>query len=190
MNSVFSYITLLITLFYYTSFAQDISKGAIVLDQVVLTGQYLPTHIDSSIYVVDVISNKELNSFGAQNLSSVLSRKIGMDVFHDQFLGSYVDFQGFSAENIKILIDNVPIPGLYNGSFDFSQISLNNIDRIEIIEGPLSTIYGNNSLGATINLISKKTQKESWNISIESYLESIGQYNLELCCCYKRLSNQ
>ena len=73
-----------------------------------------------------------------------------MDVFHDQFLGSYVDFQGFSSENIKILIDNVPIPGLYNGSFDFSQISLNNIDRIEIIEGPLSTIYGNNALSPRI----------------------------------------
>ena len=38
------------------------------LDDIVLTGQYLPIHIDSSIYVVDIISNKELHNFGAQNL--------------------------------------------------------------------------------------------------------------------------
>lgn len=185
MKLLFKHIILICLLLYYSSFGQDETQKTILLDQVVLTGQYLPTHIDSSIYVVDVISEKELHSFGSQNLSSVLGRKIGMDVFHDQFLGSYVDFQGFSSENIKILIDDVPIPGLYNGTFDFSQISLNNIERIEIIEGPLSTIYGNNSLGATINLISKKTQQELWNISIESYLESIGQYNLAGTFNYK-----
>ena len=52
-----------------------------------------------------------------------------------------------------MLIDGIEMSGLHNGSVDFSQISINNIERIEIIEGPLSNIYG--TLGATINLISK-----------------------------------
>ena len=103
---LFKHITLnlLFFIFYFTSFSQDTIENSIILDQIVLTGQYIPTHIDSSIYVVEIIDHEELTDFGSQNLSSVLSRQIGVDIFHDPFLGDYIDFQGLSGENIKILI--------------------------------------------------------------------------------------
>ena len=163
---------------YLSSFSQDKFQNSTLLDQIVLTAQYIPTHIDSSIYSIEIISQESLSNFGSQNLSNVLSRHTGIDVFHDPFLGNYIDFQGISGENIKVLIDGIEMSGLHNGSVDFSQISINNIERIEIIEGPLSNIYGNNALGATINLISKTNQNEKVFVSAESYFESIGQYNL------------
>ena len=78
----------LLIVFFLTclvSISQDTIKSSIILDQIVLTGQYNPTHVDSSIYSVDIITKEEINSFGAQNLSSVLSREIGIDVFCDNF---------------------------------------------------------------------------------------------------------
>lgn len=182
----------LLTLFFLCfiiSSAQELNDNRVLLKQIVLTGQYEPTHIDSSIYPVEIIKKEALKNFGAQNLSSVLNRQIGVDIFHDPFLGNYINFQGFSGENIKVLIDGVEMSGLQNGSVDFGQIQMNNIERIEIIDGPLSTIYGNNALGGTINLISKVSQAEKFNASIESYLESIGQYNININAGYKRGKN-
>ena len=178
-------IVILFSLFYLTSMSQHLDDHSVLLKQVVLTGQYLPTHIDSSIYSVQTITKDELDSFGSQNLSSVLSRQIGVDIFHDPFLGNYIDFQGISGENIKVLIDGIAVTGLQNGSVDFSQINLGNIDRIEVIEGPLSALYGNNAIGSTINLISKTNQIQKLNMSIESYFESIGQYNINGDLGYK-----
>ena len=171
-------ILILICFFHFVSLSQDTINNSIFLNQIVLTGQYIPTHIDSSIYSVDIITKEDLESFGSQNLSSVFSRQIGVDIFHDPFLGNYIDFQGISGENIKVLIDGVEMSGMQNGSVDFSQINLSNIEKVEIIEGPLSAIYGNNALGATINLISKIDQNEKLNTSMQSYVSSIGQYNL------------
>ena len=64
--------------------------------------------------------------------------------------------QGLSGENVKILIDGVPVVGRLNGNVDLSQINLTNIERVEIVEGPLSVNYGTNALAGTINLITKK----------------------------------
>ena len=181
----YKYYIVILFCFYFSSFSQDSLKNSVLLDQIVLTAQYKPIHIDSSIYVVDIIPNKSLKNFGSQNLSSVLNRQVGVSIFHDPFLGDYIDFQGISGENIKVLIDGVEIYGFQNGSVDFSQITLGNIDRIEIIDSPLSTVYGNNSLGSTINLISKTKQNEKINFSVESHIESIGQYNFNTNLGYK-----
>lgn len=168
------------------SCAQDTINKSILLNQIVLTGQYTPIHIDSSFYAIEILNvNRDEDIFGAQNLSSVMSRTLGLNVFHDPFLGSSIDFQGFSGENIKVLIDGIEVSGLKNGSLDFSQINLTNIERIELVDGPLSTVYGNNALGATINLISKNTQPDTFNLGVETYLESIGQYNLNINSGYK-----
>ena len=134
MNLSISHISFVFFFLYFASFSQDTIKNSVILDQIVLTGQYVPTHVDSSIYLVDVITADELYDFSSQNLSSVLSRQIGFDVFHDPFLGDYIDYQGISGENIKVLIDGVEILGNQNGTIDFSQINLANIEKIESIE--------------------------------------------------------
>ena len=58
-----------------------------------------------------------------------------------------------SGENVKIMIDGVPVIGRQNGNLDLSQLNLLGIEHVEIIEGPLSVNYGNNALVGTINLI-------------------------------------
>ena len=115
-------ILILFCLFHLVSFSQEINDHSVLLKQIVLTAQYTPTHIDSSIYLVDIINKNELTSFGAQNLSSVLNRKLGIDVFHDPFLGNYIDFQGISGENIKVLISsNIKIDDLYKDGLQRDQ---------------------------------------------------------------------
>ena len=66
-----------------------------------------------------------------------------------------------------------------------SQINLNDIERIEIVEGPLSVNYGTDALAGTINLITRKTNKEKLQVSLNSYYETVGQYNLDAGMQYR-----
>ena len=64
------------------------------------------------------------------------------------------------------MIDDVAVIGRLNGNIDLSQINLNNVERIEIVEGPLSVEYGTDALAGTINLITKSTENNFIKIYI------------------------
>jgi len=146
--------------------------------EVVVTGQISETTAENSIHKIRIIGSKELNSGLFLDLGSALSKELNINLTQDNILGSSVSIQGISGQNVKILIDDVPVIGRLNGNIDLSQISLSNIDRIEIIEGPLSTIYGTDALAGTINIITKKDSKSKRVLN--SYYETIGKYNYDL----------
>jgi len=146
--------------------------------EVVVTGQISETTAENSIHKIRIIGSKKLNSGLFLDLGSALSKELNINLTQDNILGSSVSIQGISGQNVKILIDDVPVIGRLNGNIDLSQISLSNIDRIEIIEGPLSTIYGTDALAGTINIITKKDGKSKKVLN--SYYETIGKYNYDL----------
>ena len=146
------------------------------LIEVVVTGQLSETNAEDAIHKIRVIGSKELNSGLFTDLASVLSKKLNIRLSEDNILGSSISIQGISGQNVKILIDDVPVIGRLNGNIDLSQISLNNIERIEIVEGPLSTIYGSDALAGTINIITKEQVNKKL---FTSYYETIGKYNYD-----------
>lgn len=154
-----------------------LTKEHVEIGDVVVTGQYAPGKIENSVHNIKVIDRKKIDAMAAVNLRDVLTNEMNIRLSQDNVLGSSMSLQGISGQNIKILIDGVPVTGRMNGNIDLSQLNMNNVERIEIIEGPLSVIYGTDALGGTINIITKKSQKETIDISSDNYYESIGQYN-------------
>lgn len=148
------------------------------LGEVVITAQYTPTQVDQSVQKVQIIDRKKIDEMGAVNLKDVMSNQLNVRLQQDNVLGSGMSLQGVSGENIKILMDGVPVIGRLNGNIDMSQINLNNVDHIEFIEGPLSVQYGTNALAGTINIISKRAISKKLTADLTSYYESIGTYNL------------
>jgi outer membrane receptor for ferrienterochelin and colicins len=114
----------------------------------------------------------------AVNLTDVLVNELNMNVSQDNILGSQVSLQGLGEENVKILIDGVPMVGRTAGNIDLNQINMENIERIEVVEGPMSVSYGTNALAGAINLITKKGSSLKWNGGVHAYTESVGKYNL------------
>ncbi|MES2134513.1 MAG: TonB-dependent receptor [Bacteroidota bacterium] len=148
------------------------------LSEVVVTSQYTPTQAEQSVQKIQVIDKEKIRLMGAVNLKDVLSNQLNVRLQQDNVLGSGMSLQGISGENIKILMDGVPMIGRLNGNIDLSQVNLNNIERIEFIEGPLSVQYGTNALAGTINIITKNPSTKTVNAGIAAYYESIGTYNL------------
>jgi outer membrane receptor for ferrienterochelin and colicins len=149
------------------------------VEDIVVTAQYSPTSVENSVHKVKVISRQKIENMAAVNLQDVLTNELNVRLSQDNILGSGMSLQGISGQNVKILIDGVPVIGRLDGQIDLNQINLNNVERIEIVEGPLSVNYGSNALAGTINIITKKEQKEKITLGVNVYTESIGTYNVE-----------
>lgn len=153
-------------------------KSLASLSEIVVTSQYVPTQVEQSVQKMQVIDKEKIQQMGAVNLKDVLSNQLNVRLQQDNILGSGMSLQGISGENIKILMDGVPIIGRLNGSIDLSQVNLNNVERIEFIEGPLSVQYGSNALAGTINIITKNSSTKKIIAGLTTYYESIGTYNI------------
>ncbi len=155
------------------------------LDEVVVTAQYAPQSENNAVYKVKVINAKTINRKAANNLRELLQQELNISLAQNSVFGSSVEIQGISKENIKILIDGVPVIGRLNGVIDLNQINLSAIEKVEIIEGPVSVFYGTDAMGGVINLITKKSQDENIEGSVSSYYESIDAINLNTDVGYK-----
>lgn len=148
------------------------------LGEVVVTGQYGPLTADQAVHKVRVIDEQRLQRLAANDLSDALRNELNIRLSQDNVLGTSMSMQGLSGENVKILIDGVPVIGRQDGNIDLAQIDLNGIARIEVVEGPLSVSYGTNALAGTINLITKKNASSAPAFKLSAYAEHIGRLNL------------
>jgi outer membrane receptor for ferrienterochelin and colicins len=128
------------------------------LEQVVITGQFAPTDSRATVNTVKIINNKTIQARGATNLLEVLQAEANIRSTQDGILGGAISINGIQGENIKILIDGVPVVGRLNGNIDINQLQISNIQRIEIIEGAQSTMFGSDASGGVINIITPKSQ--------------------------------
>ena len=174
-------------LFYSISLAQDIDSiwKNIDLDDVVITAQYAPTHSKNAVHQVKVLKAKDIQAQGLNNLAEVLSNQLNLVVSIDLILGNGLKIQGIGGENIQVMIDGVPVIGRTNGNIDLSQINMSNVERIEIIEGAMSAQYGSNASGGVINIITKKSQVNQFQIGSQNQYESIGIWNNSLSIGYQ-----
>jgi outer membrane receptor for ferrienterochelin and colicins len=155
---------------------------------VVRTGNIKPTSSSQSVHNVKIINAATIERQGAVNLKDILTKELNVRIGNDNVLGTSLSLQGISGQNVKILLDGIPLTGRENGNIDLSQINLNNIDRIEIIEGPLSVIYGTDALGGVINLVSKNimlSNDKPVMAFAKGYFESIKQYNFGAGATFK-----
>jgi outer membrane receptor for ferrienterochelin and colicins len=155
------------------------------MNEVVVTAQYSPQRVDKSIYKVKVINSLQIEQKAANNLTDLLSSELNIRISQDGALGTSMSLQGLSGENVKFLVDGVPVIGRMNGNIDISQLNLYNVDHIEVIEGPMSVIYGSNALAGVINIITKENKSTRLNTFARGYVESVGVYNFDLGASYR-----
>ncbi len=155
----------------------DSSEKEINLEQVVITAQYAPTHISNALHDVSVIKQQDIRRMGFTHLDELLTNQLNLRVDVDPVLGTSLQIQGIGGENVQILIDGVPVIGRNNGNIDLSQINLNNIIQVEIIQGAMSAQYGSNASGGVINIITDREAAYKMEVSAQNQNESVGIWN-------------
>lgn len=149
------------------------------LDEVVVTAQYNPGSSERSLYRVNVINQLQLRRSASPDLAGLLRNQMNVRFSQDASLGTGMSLQGLSGEHVKILVDGVPVIGRLNGSIDLSQINLQNARQVEIIEGPMSVIYGSNAMAGVVNIIPMELPGNSITANAGTYLESVGVINFD-----------
>lgn len=165
---------------------QSSSKKLIVLElagrdlgEVTVTGAMGPSYSRESVIPVQVLTRQDMEKRGAVTLRDVLVQELNVRLANDPALGTSLNLQGAGGEHVKFLVDGVPVIGRQNGNIDLSQINLGNIERIEIVKGPMSVLYGSDALAGVINLITKSPSSQKWSGSLSAFHETTGQYNVE-----------
>ena len=158
----------------------SLAPDVFALDQVVVTGQNKPMVRDSSIYEISVFDSKLIQERGAVNLGDVLRVQPTIKIAQSGPTGANINILGLGGENVKIMIDGVPIIGRIDGNLDLNQITMENVDHIEVIEGPMSVIYGSNALAGTVNIITKSNKWNKFKFNANTYVESPATFNVDV----------
>ena len=149
----------------------------IMLDEVVVTGQYNVQSVKKSIFEVKVINRQEIEQRAANNLADLLNQTLNINITPNTSTGkSSISLFGLNAQYFKILIDNVPVineEGIGN-NVDLTLINLDDIQQIEIVEGSMGVQYGANAVSGVINIITKKSSVHNTQINTYIQEETVG----------------
>ena len=161
-------------------FAQE---KEITLEEVVVTATRDVQEIRKIPANVTVITKEHIEESNAQTVTDVLKDEVGVVV--RDLLGSgksaSVDIRGFGETgplNTLVLVDGRRVNEIDLSGVDWTQISLDQVERIEIVRGAGSVLYGDNAVGGVINIITKKPEK-AFSASVEGVIGSYS-YNKEV----------
>jgi outer membrane receptor for ferrienterochelin and colicins len=171
------YKTLIDTIFTTGNYQYSLSPKNLNLKEVVVTGQYEPASAKNAVYKVKSIGRERFERQAANDIQSVLSQELNIRFSRDNATGNAnFQMQGLSGQYVKVLVDGIPLTGKSgtNNAIDLNQIDVNNIERIELVEGPMAVNYGADALAGVINIITKKTNQEKLALGITLHEETVG----------------
>src|SRR3972149_5274722 len=139
------------------------------MDEVVVTAtrsEALRSQIPASI---TVISRKEIEEGQAATLSEVLRDVPGLDVVQQGGAGktTSIFIRGAESRHTLVLIDGIRVNSPTAGGFDFADLYIGDVERIEIVRSPLSTLYGSDAIGGVIQIITKRGTDSSATVAFE-----------------------
>ncbi len=149
------------------------------LHEVVVTAQFAPTDVRQTVNSVRILSRQTIENHAAVNLEELLQTQPNLRLSQDAVLGSSLGINGLRGENVKIIVDGVPIVGRLNGSVDARQLPLGAVQQVEIIEGAQSLLYGSEASAGVINLVTRKSQPHRFEAEANTQWESNGFRNLQ-----------
>lgn len=145
------------------------------LEEVVVTGQFEAQSVRNSVYQVRVIDREQIKLRAATDIKAVLSTELGIRFSNDLATGiSEPQLMGMSGASIKVMLDGVPMFDRGTAKESLGQIDINTVERIEIVEGPLSVVYGTDAMAGVINIITRSVDNNKFSLQARLQEETVG----------------
>ena len=126
------------------------------LQEVVVTGTGTQHLLKNAPVQTEVITQKMLRQYGGKSLEDILAGLTASFAFNEGDMGSQMQLNGLGNSYILILIDGKRIHGDVGGENDLGLIDPHNIEKIEIVKGAQSALYGSDAMAGVVNIITKK----------------------------------
>ena len=152
--------------------AEEENSGSQVfeLGEVVVSSERRTVNLATT---VTEVSQADIEARGAQTVSEALELLPAVDVQKGGKGQAYVSLRGFDQRDVKVLIDGVPALETYYGTVDLSMIPIDAISKITVTKGASSVLYGANTMGGVVNIITKNAGDEPFT----EITTSFGDYS-------------
>jgi len=152
----------------------ELNESIFALDDIVVTGTKTFKRRTNSAVIVNVVNSETLDNVQACNLSEGLKFQPGLRVETNCQTCNYTQLRlnGLAGGYSQILINGRPIFSPLTGLYGLEQIPANMIERIEVVRGGGSSLYGSSAIGGTVNVISKIPTKSSYELN--SFYQNIN----------------
>jgi outer membrane cobalamin receptor len=139
-----------------------------LLEPIIVTATRYPEHLRNIPAHCTLLSSSKLKNFNCLSLGEVLRKFSSGEMTSSGSLGQVQTFslRGHSSSQVLFLLEGRKLNYLCNGIFNLSDLPLTNLDRVEIVRGPLSSVFGANALGGVVNLIPSPPLKKSFSASV------------------------
>lgn len=114
--------------------------------------------VGDTAVTTEVVTRERIEASGAENLAEVLEEVPGMQVTRS-FSGAGLRMQGLDPRYTLILIDGQRVTGRIAGTIDLTRIPAEDIEQVEIVQGPSSSLYGSDAIAGVVNVITRKTKR-------------------------------
>lgn len=172
MKYLLSFLTVL---FLFLSFTPVFSEE--VLEEIVVTASRIEEPMEEVSSSVTVVTAEDIKKMNVKEITDVLRTIPEVNLVQNGGPGKQASMilRGGDSRHVLVLIDGVKVNSPTTSSFDFSGILLEDIERIEIIKGPQSTIYGSEAMAGVVNIITKRPGRSGLDLSFEG--GSYGTYS-------------
>lgn len=126
------------------------------VDTMVVTASRREERLSHTVVATEVISRREIARAPVADLGALLGRFAGVQLDAGVPAGHGVALQGLGGPRVLILVDGQPVTGRVNGTLDLARIPLAMIERVEVVKGPQSTLYGSAAMGGVINVVTRQ----------------------------------
>lgn len=156
-----------------------LSPDALPLDALVVTASRRMQRLADVPVTTELITRAELQQTGASDLTSALLEHTGIQLEGGQPAGAGVMLQGFGSERVLILLDGQPLVGRVSGQFDLSRIPTSIVERVEVVKGPQSSLYGSEAMGGVVNIITRKPERGLWSVGVDATAGTQGRADVD-----------
>jgi len=144
------------------------SEKTYVLEPIIVTAARYPEHLRNVPAHSTLLSSSKLKNYNCLSLGEVLRKFSAGEMTSSGSLGQVQTFslRGHSSSQVLFLLEGRRLNYLCNGIFNLSDLPLANLERVEIVRGPLSSVFGANALGGVVNLIPSPPLKKRFSSSV------------------------
>ncbi len=115
-----------------------------------------------------MINARELARLDATNVQDLLQQELpGVEFSYAMNQQTHLNFSGFGGQGVLFLVDGERLAGETMDDVDFTRLNMDNVERIEIVKGAASALYGSNATGGVINIITKRN-RQPWTLNVNA----------------------
>lgn len=139
------------------------------LQEMVVTATKTLKELKETPASVDVVTAQDIQERNVKSVPEALQQLPG--VYMSQVAQGGIQIRGFESDNILILLDGMPMNTTYNNNMEWEMLPVENIERIEVVKGAGSSLYGGRAVGAVVNIITKDQTMAKGESKINAVLD-------------------